>query len=156
MIIWISLRLPKISNHRLYLRGYTFYFVYEKNFVRTIYRYILASCKKIGIIRLGVFLGKSGGLCMKKMISILILGLFLFSITSMCFAATPENVITKVYSSEEIQLEDVPKGSAVVSSEYGLPKTGGIPAEIFYGVGVLLVAAAVVIAVKPKKASVGK
>jgi len=73
-------------------------------------------------------------------------------------AAPAENVIDMTY--EELQDEVVPRGDVDTFTEViditeeeipkgdVLPQTGGIPAEVFYAAGALLIMAALVLSVK--------
>ena len=84
---------------------------------------------------------------MKRRVSLLIILLIIVGYVGICYAA-PDTVERRMYGEAEtfIGTEEIPGGS--VSS---LPKTGGIPAELFYAVGVVLVVSALIISGKRTK-----
>jgi hypothetical protein len=78
---------------------------------------------------------------MKKVISLLLVFTLIFSLASFCFATVttydkPKTEVTSksVSKTDKVTVadEEIPQGSV-------LPKTGGIPAEVFYIAGALLV-----------------
>lgn len=111
---------------------------------------------------------------MRKLFGIILILIFVFSIGSTSFAATngvnvpdpqvpgapAQNVDNSTYNQPavEIQDQDVPAGPNKGSAQTidindqeipkALPKTGGIPAETFYVVGGVLIAAALLLSMK--------
>lgn len=88
---------------------------------------------------------------MKRLCAIVTILLLVISLGANCYAAVStydkvESVITasdgsSAVNSVNVEDEEVPEGSA-------LPKTGGIPSEVFYSVGAIMIISAVIISRK--------
>lgn len=107
---------------------------------------------------------------MKKILLILLVLILVFSLSSMCFAATNDNItITDEQNAGSFvypDTEGIPEGAAGITTKSGvstsvtlaeeeipkgLPRTGGIPEEAFYAVGAILIISALVISMKKSK-----
>jgi len=109
---------------------------------------------------------------MKRIVSLILIIVLTFSISSVCFAAPGDKVIpdpnvpaapaenvdglTYTLPQRVVGDENVPGSATVVDEQTpkgdALPKTGGIPAETFYAAGILIIAVALVILKKTKAA----
>lgn len=98
---------------------------------------------------------------MKKIISLLLAFILVIMAATVSFAAQEDttipdpgapgsparNVDTITYDEPDIEIidsESIPAGSSSTS----LPKTGGIPAEVFYAAGALIVLAGLVLSIR--------
>jgi LPXTG-motif cell wall-anchored protein len=116
---------------------------------------------------------------MKKILSVILTLILCFSVVNVCFAAEgtntkEENIVdnqnplspAQTTGTEEYTTandESVPLGDATAAGNLmqvaeeetpkadALPKTGGIPAEAFYIVGVLLIGGAIVLSMRKAK-----
>lgn len=96
---------------------------------------------------------------MKKLMSVLLICIFIISCMSI---ATAETVVTDMYQEETTEINDselaksapdeimteevVPQAAPDV-----LPQTGGIPVEAFYGLGIVFIIAAIIVSRKKTK-----
>lgn len=108
---------------------------------------------------------------MKKIVCMLLVLVLVFSLTAVAYAVP---TVGEMVYDEDIIDEDVPQGDAKDETDTSsgvsdtdtktiveeatpggsaLPKTGGIPAELFYVVGGLLIVSALLITLKRSKAS---